>query len=345
MSRSIFSFLRSRTALIGFVIACMCVSGVFQAQASTSSQPSIQQLLEMISHLQAQIRELQEIQARANQNQTPGTAGSASGNNPTIPNTGSDTVYMGYLNGSTQPFITIKSLSKDEAMSNCMGNHIDNSKVQIRCTFNGVEIYSFKPTTAEASGGTPTPTPKASSTISNTVYSIYLNGSAQSFMTAKGLSKEEALRNCMGNHTDRPNTQIRCTFNGVEIYSFKPVTETTTSVIKAPSAPTLISVTAGYRSAVVTFSASASKGGSMGIEYQVICTPAPGQNIDGILSEASSNISINSLSYASSPITVYGLVTGIKYTCAVRARNEVGYSLSSNSSDIFTPRAFSSYTK
>ncbi len=332
MSRSIFSFLRSRTALIGFVIACMCVSGVFQAHAQTptSSQPSIQQLLEMISQLQAQVRELQEMQARTNQNQTPGTAGS-------------DTVYMAYLNGSIQPFITIKSLSKDEAMSNCMGNHTDNSKVQIRCTFNGVEIYSFKPTSAEASGGTPTPT--IPSTGSSTVYALYLNGSTQPFVTVRSLSKEEALRNCMGNHTDRPTTQIRCTFNGVEIYSFKPTTDTPNSVIKAPSAPTLTSVTAGYRSAVVRFSASASKGGSQGIEYGVVCTPVPGQSNGGTLSEASPNISINSLSYASSPITVYGLVTGIQYTCAVRARNEVGYSLSSNSSDIFTPVTFSSYTK
>ncbi len=55
--------------------------------------------------------------------------------------------YNGYMNGSTTPFIITKDITKENALSNCMINHNNNPSSIIRCTWNNVEIYSFKPAT------------------------------------------------------------------------------------------------------------------------------------------------------------------------------------------------------
>ena len=59
--------------------------------------------------------------------------------------------YMGYLGGSQTPFITTQNIAKADALANCKLNQTSNPTKSIRCTWNGIEIYTFTPTS-------PTPT-------------------------------------------------------------------------------------------------------------------------------------------------------------------------------------------
>jgi peptidoglycan hydrolase-like protein with peptidoglycan-binding domain len=55
--------------------------------------------------------------------------------------------YMGYLGGGQTPFITTQNITKADALANCMTNHTNNPTKSIRCTWNGIEIYTFTPVT------------------------------------------------------------------------------------------------------------------------------------------------------------------------------------------------------
>lgn len=85
--------------------------------------------------------------------------------------------YNGYMNGSL--FTTVASISKEEALSNCKINSSSNPSSSVRCTWNGVEIYSF----------TPTSMPVSATTITTTSRSLVLGydttGSNESKLTAK----------------------------------------------------------------------------------------------------------------------------------------------------------------
>ena len=90
----------------------------------------------------------------------------------------------------------------------------------------------------------------------------------------------------------------------------------------APSAPTNVTATAGNTQATVSFSASASDGGSPITSYTVTSTPG--------------NLTATG---ASSPITVTGLTNGTPYTFTVHATNAAGPGPESSASNSVTPTA------
>lgn len=59
--------------------------------------------------------------------------------------------YKGYLGRSHTPFITTKDITKADALANCKTNQKNNPTKSIMCTWNGVEIFAFTPTTASPS--------------------------------------------------------------------------------------------------------------------------------------------------------------------------------------------------
>lgn len=58
----------------------------------------------------------------------------------------SKATYKGYLGGSETPFIITENISKTEALENCKINSSNNPTKSIRCTWNGVEMYSYPAT-------------------------------------------------------------------------------------------------------------------------------------------------------------------------------------------------------
>ena len=96
----------------------------------------------------------------------------------------------------------------------------------------------------------------------------------------------------------------------------------TTSIL---GPPTNVLATAGNAQATVTFTASASDGGSAITGYTVISSPG------GIIATGTG-----------SPIIVTGLTNGIAYTFTVIAINAAGNSLSSNASNSITPSTVAS---
>jgi hypothetical protein len=101
--------------------------------------------------------------------------------------------------------------------------------------------------------------------------------------------------------------------------SNKTVSFTVVAVV--PSAPTIGTATLGNAQATVAFTASSSTGGSAILDYTA--TSSPG----GFTGTC-----------AASPCTVTGLTNGTAYTFTVRARNALGFSLSSGASNSVTPR-------
>jgi hypothetical protein len=87
-----------------------------------------------------------------------------------------------------------------------------------------------------------------------------------------------------------------------------------------PGAPTIGTATAGNGQATVTFTAPASNGGSVILNYTVTSSPAGG-----------------SVTGATSPITVTGLTNGTAYTFTVKANNAAGASAASATSNSVTP--------
>lgn len=91
------------------------------------------------------------------------------------------------------------------------------------------------------------------------------------------------------------------------------------SVISPPAAPVIVSVSAGYGSAVVSFTVPSNNGGSAITGYTATCTAS------GAATRTSTAIG--------SPITVRGLSGGRAYSCAVTASNAAG----TGSSSVFLP--------
>ena len=108
--------------------------------------------------------------------------------------------YVGYMNG--EQFIGTNGISKAEALSNCKLQATNNPTAVVRCTWNDIEIYS---TTTVALGD----------------YVGYMN--EVQFIGTNGITRAEALSNCKKNAGDNPTASVRCTWNGVEIYSSTPV--------------------------------------------------------------------------------------------------------------------------
>jgi hypothetical protein len=106
-------------------------------------------------------------------------------------------------------------------------------------------------------------------------------------------------------------------FKATQNYSKK---SDTTSSSTVPDPPIITSVTVGYQSATVVFSAPTNDGGSPIISYTVISNPG------GITATRSS-----------SPITINGLTNGVTYTFTVIATNSNGDSTSSNISEDSVP--------
>ncbi len=99
----------------------------------------------------------------------------------------------------------------------------------------------------------------------------------------------------------------------------------TYTALTVPGAPSSITATAGNASAVVSFSAPASNGGSAITGYTVSSLPA-----GGVDANANSTLLTHSIT---------GLTNGTSYTFTVRALNGVGTSLASVSSNAVTPQA------
>jgi phosphatidylethanolamine-binding protein (PEBP) family uncharacterized protein len=106
----------------------------------------------------------------------------------------------------------------------------------------------------------------------------------------------------------------------------KSVVATSSSSTSAPGAPSAVSATAGNASAIVSFTAPSSNGGSVITGYTVTCTASGGSHTG---------------TGTASPITVVGLTNGTTYTCSVTATNADGTGTPSTSVSV-TPTAGSS---
>jgi titin len=98
------------------------------------------------------------------------------------------------------------------------------------------------------------------------------------------------------------------------------------AVASAPAAPTGVSAVGGNQRAIVTFTAPTNTGSSPVTHYTVIAVDT-----------TNSANGAQSVSGASSPITVNGLTNGDSYTFSVTANNAVGASASSSASNSVVP--------
>ncbi len=106
-----------------------------------------------------------------------------------------------------------------------------------------------------------------------------------------------------------------CTINAnqagnVDFNAAPQVAQSFTITSSAPAAPTIGVGTPGNNTATVAFTAPANNGGSAIIDFTATCTGTPNGSITG----------------ATSPLTVTGLVNGNTYSCTVTARNAIGSS-------------------
>jgi hypothetical protein len=85
--------------------------------------------------------------------------------------------------------------------------------------------------------------------------------------------------------------------------------------IVPPTAPTLLSITAGIQQLTVFFMGSVSDGGSPITTYEY--------SLDGVTYQTTGTLT--------SPFTISGLTNGVTYTIRMRANNAVGFSATSNS--------------
>jgi hypothetical protein len=108
-------------------------------------------------------------------------------------------------------------------------------------------------------------------------------------------------------------------------FGIGPVSTSSNSVIpsEVPQAPSNVTATAGNALAKVSFSASASNGGSAITGYTVTTTPPAGTDI---------NAGSTALNH-----TITGLTNGNAYTFSVQANNPVGNSSASSPSNSVTP--------
>lgn len=161
------------------------------------------------------------------------------------------------MDGSTSAFIVTENITKAKALENCKLNSKNNPKSSIYCTWKGDEIYSFTPKPIEETGilsvfadGTlimtgmdmtqstalsqcknkassypnseikcswnnaqiyyvPKPETKA------TLY-VYVNGSSN--LTKEKLTRETALTECKSRALQYTNSEVKCTWNGEQIY-------------------------------------------------------------------------------------------------------------------------------
>lgn len=105
-------------------------------------------------------------------------------------------------------------------------------------------------------------------------------------------------------------TAVACTVRAVNVIGSSAASVASNAVTptaSVPGAPTALNATAGNASALVTFTAPASDGGSAITGYKVSCNPS------GIFATGTV-----------SPITVMGLANGTAYTCSVTATNAFG---------------------
>jgi hypothetical protein len=94
-----------------------------------------------------------------------------------------------------------------------------------------------------------------------------------------------------------------------------------------PGSPTTIQATAGYSSASLTWVAPTSSGGYIITEYRIQYSINGGSSWTFLQDTAASNTSI----------TINGLNNGTSYTFRVAAKNDIGYSSYSSSSNTVTP--------
>jgi large repetitive protein len=104
-----------------------------------------------------------------------------------------------------------------------------------------------------------------------------------------------------------------------------PVVTLSPPVITVPGAPTITSVTAGFRSVTVAFTPPAANGGASIFSYRATCTSSNG----GVT---------RSNSRSRSSIRVSGLSSGKTYTCTVAARNRKGFGAASAPSAAVTTK-------
>jgi hypothetical protein len=132
--------------------------------------------------------------------------------------------YRIYYSGNETSEGGTNNISQADALANCMTNHNNNLGLNMRCTWNGTEIYTYTAPTC----------PSGQTFISGVcspataTYMGYRPGNTTPTFTTANVTRESALSMCMTNS----GAGIRCTWNGVEIFNNLPavVTPTITSI-------------------------------------------------------------------------------------------------------------------
>jgi len=149
-------------------------------------------------------------------------------------NTGSITkgLYKGYLGDSTTPFITTQNITKDEALANCKTNSTNNPTKSIRCTWNDIEIFSYKPTTTTT---TTTTTPTCVDLQYEFQCTQAMNGKYKQLKFANGNTENiTAISDCTSTTFSYMTSSSATSWNGQigagwKACSSAPITTTTTT--------------------------------------------------------------------------------------------------------------------
>ncbi len=157
----------------------------------------------------------------------------------------------------------------------------------------------------------------ATMTYDGTTVSFYLDGSLVNSEAASGTA---GIAGALAIGSTYPGL-----INGVQMYrralSNTEVQQLYSSGYAVPSAPTAVNAVAGDNTALVSFGAPLSNGGSAIIGYTVTAHPG--------------NVVVNSTT--ATPVTVAGLVNGTPYTFTVTATSSLGSSAASTASNPIVP--------
>ncbi|MDO8481941.1 MAG: peptidoglycan-binding domain-containing protein [bacterium] len=144
--------------------------------------------------------------------------------------------YMGYMGGSSTPFIITNNIPRTYAVENCQLNATNNPATSIRCTWNGEEVYSRGYTTSAAPTLTLTANPSIV-TAGQAVFVNYVTTNATSCLASVGWSGAYNIgTGTSGNLYPTQNTTYTMTCTGAGGSVTKSVTVNVTATPTPPTA-------------------------------------------------------------------------------------------------------------
>lgn len=112
--------------------------------------------------------------------------------------------FMRYVDNSLTPSEVQKNVTKVYAYIKCRVGFTNYKDQAFRCTWNDIEIYSYKPIINVQLG----------------TYKLYFEWNTNPDITTNSITKDAALTSCKATQASDPSVSLVCTWNDVEIYSY-----------------------------------------------------------------------------------------------------------------------------